>query len=1082
MAGRKDIHKIMIIGSGPIIIGQACEFDYSGSQACKALKEEGYKVVLANSNPATIMTDPEMADATYLEPLTVEMLIKIIEIERPDAILPTMGGQTGLNLATFLDKEGVLRKYGVQVIGADIQTIAIAEDRALFKSAMLDLGLKVPESVLTRSFAEGMKISGRLGFPLILRPAFTLGGTGGSIVYNFEELEEKLEYGLEASPISEVLIEQSVLGWKEVEFEVMRDHLDNVIMVTSMENLDPMGVHTGDSVVVTPVQTLSRIEYERLVSYSKRIIRKIGVVGGANIQYAVNPNSGEVSVIEVNPRVSRSSALASKATGFPIARIASKLAVGFTLKEVENQLVGNTNCFYEPNIDYCVFKVARFTFEKFQAAERVIGTSMKAVGEAMSIGRNFREALQKGIRSLEIGRFGLGCDGKDRWNIHHNFTDDEKGYIKKKISVADDERLFYLRYGMLAGLSIDEIYKLSKIDKWFLENIKQIVDLEREISHHSNIEKISFNLLEEAKKSGFSDFQLAKILNITEAEVRNERKKRNITNVYKLVDSTAGEYKAEKPYYYSTYEKYDEGRYSKNKKVVILGGGPNRIGQGIEFDYCCVHASFALREEGFESIMVNCNPETVSTDYDTSDRLYFEPVTVEDVMNILDKEKPDGVILQFGGQTPLNLAIPLQEEGVNILGTTPEAIDIAEDREKFRQLLDKLSIKQTQNATASSFIEAEKIAARIGYPVLVRPSYVLGGRAMEIVYDTEALESFMHKATAISPEHPILIDKFLEDAIEVDVDAVCDGKLCVIGGVMEHIEEAGVHSGDSAMVMPPYSVDEKVIAEIEESTKKIALDLNIKGLINIQYAVKNSEVYILEVNPRASRTIPFISKVINVPLAKVATKIMTGKTLEQQGFTKPIKPEFFAVKESVFPFARFQGIDAVLSPEMKSTGEVIGLDRSFEMAYAKSQLAAGQNLPVSGSIFISVKDKDKPLVPAIVVGFQELGFEIFASSGTGKYLLEKGVEVKVIPKVYEGERPNIVDYMKNDKISLIINTPSGKKPKSDIISIRSIAVSRNIPLITTIPCAKASLIAIKKIKEKDIGVQSIQEYHRELKK
>lgn len=1077
MPARKDIRKIMIIGSGPIIIGQACEFDYSGSQACKALKEEGYQVVLVNSNPATIMTDPEMAEHTYLEPLTVDMLNKIIDKEKPDAILPTLGGQTGLNLATFLDRAGILEKYAVEVIGADIKTIAIAEDRELFKKAMLEIGIKVPESILAYDFEKGIAIGKQLGFPLILRPAYTLGGTGGGVVYNLEELEEKLEYGLETSPINEVLIEQSVLGWKEIEFEVMRDVADNVVIVTSMENVDPMGIHTGDSTVVAPAQTLSRSEYEQMVAFSKNIIRKIGVVGGANIQYAVNPDDGEVVIIEVNPRVSRSSALASKATGFPIARIAAKLAVGFTLAEVDNQLVGSTTCFYEPTVDYCVFKIPRFTFEKFPSASTTIGTSMKAVGEAMSIGRNFREAFQKGLRSLETGRYGFGSDGKDKWERHHIFTGEEKELIKQRISVPDDERLFFIRYGMLAGLTIDEIYRLSKIDRWFLYNIKEIIDMEKELYKCGSIDNLSGEMLEKAKKNGFSDRQLAEIFGSTEKAVRETRKQKNVSGVFKPVDSTGGEYEAAKPYFYSTYERYNDGRRSEKKKVVILGGGPNRIGQGIEFDYCCVHASFALREEGYESIMVNCNPETVSTDYDTSDRLYFEPVTVEDVMNIIDREKPEGVILQFGGQTPLNLALPLQREGVNILGTSPEAVDIAEDREKFRQLLDKLSVKQTLNATATSFKQADSIAARIGYPVLVRPSYVLGGRAMEIVYDRSSLESFMQKAVDISPEHPVLIDKFLEDAIEVDVDAICDGKACTIGGVMEHIEEAGVHSGDSAMVLPPYSLAQNIISEIEESTKKIALELDIKGLINIQYAVKNDDIYILEVNPRASRTIPFISKLINVPLAKLATKIMTGKTLKQLGFTEPVQIHFFAVKESVFPFTRFPGIDATLGPEMRSTGEVIGIDKSFEMAYAKSQLAAGQKLPVSGAVFISVKDKDKPAVLPIARGFQEMSFNIYASSGTGKFLEKQGLPVQIIPKVYEGERPNVVDYMKNNKISLIINTPSGKKPKSDITSIRSIAVNRGIPLITTIAGAKATLIAIKKIKEDDITVKSIQEYH-----
>ncbi|MBN1445569.1 MAG: carbamoyl-phosphate synthase large subunit [Candidatus Omnitrophica bacterium] len=1083
MPHRKDLKKIMIIGSGPIIIGQACEFDYSGSQACKSLKEEGYEVLLVNSNPATIMTDPEMAGITYLEPLTVELLAKIIEKERPDALLPTLGGQTGLNLATFLSREGVLEKYGVEVIGADISAIAMAEDRELFKNAMTELGIEVPASALAYNLKDGLEIGKKLGFPLVLRPAYTLGGTGGSVAYNIEELEKKLEFGLDTSPISEVLIEQSVLGWKEIEFEVMRDSADSVIMVTSMENVDPMGIHTGDSIVVAPAQTLSLREYANLVNLSKKIIRKIGVVGGANIQFAVNPEDGGVVIIEVNPRVSRSSALASKATGFPIARIATKLAVGLTLEEIDNQITGKTTCFAEPTVDYCVFKIPRFTFEKFPAADKTISTSMKAVGEAMSIGRNFREALQKGLRSLETGRYGLGSDKKDVWDINHQFTGEEKELIARKISVPDDERLFYLRYGMLAGMSVDEIYGLSKIDPWFLHNIKGIIEMEKELYRYSGVNALPAGILEKAKKSGFSDRQISFIMNSSEKEVREKRKKENIASVFKPVDSVGGEYPAEKPYYYSSNEKHDSGAVQgKKKKVVILGGGPNRIGQGIEFDYCCVHASFSLREDGYESIMVNCNPETVSTDYDTSDRLYFEPITVEDVLNIVEKEKPIGVILQFGGQTPLNLAIPLQKEGINILGTSPEAIDAAEDRELFRQLLEKLSLKQTPNGTATSFEQAAAIAEKIGYPVLVRPSYVLGGRAMEIVYDRETLESFMQKAVDVSQERPVLIDKFLEDAIEVDADAICDGEECVIGGIMEHIEEAGVHSGDSAMVLPTYSLDKKIVKEIETATKKLALELKIKGLINVQYAVKNSKVYVLEVNPRASRTIPFISKVIAVPLAKLATKIMTGKKLEELGFTKEISVNYFAVKESVFPFNRFPGVDAVLGPEMRSTGEVIGMDKTFEMAYAKSQIAAGQKLPVSGTIFISVKDKDKKAVVAIAKGFQDIGFEILASSGTGKILNENGVTARIIPKVYEGERPNVVDFMKNNQISIIINTPSGKKPKKDIISIRDIAVNRNIPLITTIPGAKATMVAIKKLKENKISVKSLQEYHADLNK
>ncbi|MDD3726304.1 MAG: carbamoyl-phosphate synthase large subunit [Candidatus Ratteibacteria bacterium] len=1080
MPKRNDLKKIMIIGSGPIVIGQACEFDYSGSQACKSLKEEGYNIVLVNSNPATIMTDPEMADATYLEPLTVDVLAKIIEKEMPCALLPTLGGQTGLNLATFLAKEGVLARYGVEVIGADIDAIAMAEDRELFKKAMIEIGLKVPESVLAYNLQEGIEIGNRLGFPLVLRPAYTLGGTGGSIAYNMEEFEKKLDFALETSPIHEVLIEQSVLGWKEIEFEVMHDTDDNAIIVTSMENIDPMGMHTGDSIVVAPAQTLSTPEYENLVDLSKRVIRKIGVNGGANIQYAVNPLNGDVVIIEVNPRVSRSSALASKATGFPIARIATKLSVGYTLDEIKNQITGKTTCFAEPTVDYCVFKIPRFTFEKFPGADTTITTSMKAVGEAMSIGRNFREALQKGIRSLEIGRYGLGSDKKDRWHIDHKFTEEEKEFIVRKITIPDDERIFYIRYAILAGFSISEIYKRSAVDPWFLYNIKQIVDMEKELCRYK-LNTLPSELLTKAKRSGFSDRQLAFIFGCDEKSIREMRNKKNITAVFKPVDSVAGEFQAEKPYYYSTFEKTDVVPSTNKKKVVILGGGPNRIGQGIEFDYCCVHASFALREENYESIMVNCNPETVSTDYDTSDRLYFEPITIEDVLNVVERERPEGVILQFGGQTPLNLAISLQNEGVRILGTSPETIDIAEDRKKFKTYLEKLSLKQPPNGTATSFREAEDIADRIGYPVLVRPSYVLGGRAMEIVYDRTSLEAFMQRAVDVSSERPVLIDKFLEDAIEVDVDAICDGTLCVIGGIMEHIEEAGVHSGDSAMVLPPYSLDKKIIEEITAATKKLALELHIKGLINIQYAVKGKTVYILEVNPRASRTVPFVSKVIDVPLAKLATKIMIGKTLKELGFTEEVSVKYFAVKESVFPFIRFPGVDTVLGPEMKSTGEVIGIDTTFEMAYAKSQIAAGQKLPLSGSVFISVKDRDKKVVLPIAKGFYELGFKILASAGTGKLLKENGIEATIVPKIYEAERPNVLDYIKNNQISLIINTPSGKKPKKDITSIRSIAVGRNIPLITTIPGAKATLVAIKKLKENEISVKSIQEYHAHAK-
>ena len=1092
MPKRTDLKKILFIGSGPIIIGQACEFDYSGSQACKALKEEGYQVILVNSNPATIMTDPKMADRTYIEPLTVEILESIIERERPDALLPTLGGQIGLNLATFLAREGVLKKYGVECIGADAQAIARAETRDLFKKTMQGIGIGIPGSGLAYSVEGGMKIAEELGFPLILRPAYTMGGTGSATAYNAEELQDFLAKGIEASPIGEVLVEQSVLGWKEIEFEVMRDCVDNTIIVTSMENVDPMGVHTGDSIVVAPAQTLATAEYNNLADMCRRIIRAIGITGGgANIQFAVSPEDGRVVIIEVNPRLSRSSALASKATGIPIARIATKLAVGFTLDEIKNEITGRTSAFFEPTVDYCVFKISRFTFEKFPAADRTINTSMKSVGEAMSIGRTFKEALQKGIRSLEIGRFGLGADGKDK-----NLSPEE---IRDGLRVPNSDRLFYVRYAFQQGISAGEIFNLSKIDPWFLDQIKEIVEIEEEISRSLRGAKPRGNpkrdcfaeyarndtmkvVLRRAKEAGFSDRQIAFLSGRSEMNIRRMRKELKIKPAFKLVDTCAGEFEVEKPYYYSAYEANDESRATKKKKVVILGGGPNRIGQGIEFDYCCVHASYALREEGYESIMVNCNPETVSTDYDTSDRLYFEPLTLEDVLNVIEIEKPVGVIVQFGGQTPLNLALGLMKQGVKIMGTSPDSIDLAEDRKRFSRLLKKISLAQAPNGTAFSVEEAQKIAGRIGYPVLVRPSYVLGGRAMELVYDDQVLAEFMVIAAQVSPDHPVLIDKFLEDALEIDVDGICDGKNVVVAGIMEHIEEAGIHSGDSAMVLPPYGLPKEIIAEIREATRKLALELKVCGLLNIQYALKGDKLYVLEVNPRASRTVPFVSKAIGVPLANLATKLMLGKTLPELGFTKEVKPGHFAVKESVFPFARFPGVDAVLGPEMKSTGEVMGIDASFELAYAKSQLAAGQTLPLSGQIFLSVRDKDKPVLLPIARGFHQLGFELSASSGTAGFLEKHGVPVKVVPKVYEGSRPNVVDLIKDKKIALIINTPSGKRPRRDITSMRAVAVSRNIPLVSTMPGAKATLLAIKALKEGDLKVKTLHEYHSDLKK
>ncbi|MBN2831521.1 MAG: carbamoyl-phosphate synthase large subunit [Candidatus Omnitrophica bacterium] len=1089
MPRRKDIKKVLMIGSGPIVIGQACEFDYSGSQACKALREEGYFTILINSNPATIMTDPGMADVTYIEPLTVEMVTKIIAKERPDAILATLGGQTGLNLAFFLMKRGILKKYGVESIGASVSAISCAEDRELFKKAMQEIRVDVPKSGIATSLEEGMKIGLSIGFPLILRPAYTLGGSGGSIAYNREELEKFLVKGLETSPVHQILVEQSILGWKEIEFEVMRDASDNVIMITSMENVDPMGVHTGDSIVVAPAQTLTAEEYNNFVNLSKRIIRRIGVTGGgANIQFAQNPKNGNIVIIEVNPRLSRSSALASKATGFPIARVATKLAVGYTLPEVMNQITGKTTSFFEPTVDYCVFKICRFTFEKFPCAQRVLNTSMKAVGEAMSIGRNFKEAFQKGIRSMEISRFGFGCDGKDK------VTDEElkkssNGLIKlirDKIRVPNDERIFYIRYALKAGLSVEEICSLSNIDRWFVDNMKELVEIEGEVfkcrNNKSDEEiKLPLGLLRKAKENGFSDRQLAFILNSKEGKVRDLRKKQNIKAVYKLVDTCAGEVAAKQPYYYSTYETADEARPSKNKKVIILGGGPNRIGQGIEFDYCCCHAAYALKEEGIDSIMVNCNPETVSTDYDTSDRLYFEPLTFEDIMNIIELEKPFGVIVQFGGQTPLNLAVSLLKAGVNILGTSAESIDIAEDRKRFKHMLHKLGLLQPDNGTAFNFEEAKEVAKKIGYPVLVRPSYVLGGRAMEIAYDEEALEKFIKDAAEVSGEHPVLIDKFLEDAIEVDVDLIGDGETFVIGGILEHIEYAGVHSGDAAMSLPTYTLSEDSLHKIRKATYEMANELSLVGLMNIQYAVKDDKVYVLEVNPRASRTIPFVSKAIGVPLAEIATKVLLGKNLKDLGFTKEIIPKHVSIKESVFPFNRFPGVDVILGPEMKSTGEVMGIDKDFGRAYIKSQLAAGQKLPRKGNIFISVRDRDKRQVIFVAKKLVDLGFNIYASTGTAQALDKSGIKVKVLPKIAEG-RPNILDLMKDGKVQLVINTPSGRIPRQDEIKIRSHVILYNIPYTTSISAAQATVSGIEVLLKNDLEVKSLQAYHKKRKK
>ena len=1068
MPKRTDIKKIMIIGAGPIVIGQACEFDYSGSQACKALREEGYGVVLINSNPATIMTDPELAHRTYIEPITPEMCAKIIEKERPDALLPTLGGQTALNTAVKLAEMGVLEKYKVEVIGANIASIKMAEERDLFKQAMEKAGLDVPKSGFAHNMEEARATMEKVGLPVIIRPSFTLGGTGSGIAYNIDEFEQVAKLGLELSPVSEILIEENLTGWKEYELEVMRDKKDNVVIICSIENFDPMGVHTGDSITVAPAQTLTDREYQNLRDQSIAVIRAIGVeTGGSNIQFAVNPDTGRIVIIEMNPRVSRSSALASKATGFPIAKFAAKLAVGYTLDEIPNDITKETPASFEPSIDYCVIKIPRFTFEKFPDAEPVIGTSMKSVGETMAIGRTFKEALQKGLRSLEIGRAGLGADGKDE-------IDQEM--LNNKLTIPNPDRIFYVKHALQTGMSMDEIFELSKIDRWFLQNMKEIIDEEKVIRGLGKKVLDDKEALYKAKQFGFSDKQLAYLTGETPEEVRKKRKELGVAAVYKLVDTCAAEFEAYTPYYYSTYETECEVRSSQKKKIMILGGGPNRIGQGIEFDYCCVHASFAIREEGLESIMVNSNPETVSTDYDTSDRLYFEPVTVEDVLNIVDKEKPDGVIVQFGGQTPLNIALALEKAGVPIIGTSPASIDRAEDRKRFAAMLRKLKLNQPPNGTATSKIEAKKIANRIGYPVLVRPSYVLGGRAMRLVYGEDELEDFMQNAVKVSPEHPILVDKFLDDAIEVDVDCVSDGKQTMICGIMEHIEEAGIHSGDSACSIPPYSLSKSVVETIKKKPYAMAKELKVIGLMNTQFAIKGGKVYVLEVNPRASRTVPFVSKATGIPWAKVATKVMLGKSLKEQKISE-VEVRHFSVKEAVFPFNRFPGVDAILGPEMKSTGEVMGIDDDFGSAFMKSQIAAGQRLPLEGKVFVSVKDKDKRSIVYIVKHLVDLGCKIVATPGTADVLKKSGIEVQEVYRIGDG-RPDITDLIKNNEINLIINTPSEiKKQKQDESKIRFSAVVQGIPLVTTISGAQATINGIEAAKKKGFGVKALQDYH-----
>ena len=1067
MPKRNDLKKILLIGSGPIVIGQACEFDYSGSQACKALREEGYSIVLVNSNPATIMTDPEMADRTYIEPITPEAVAKIIARERPDALLPTLGGQTGLNTAVTLAESGVLKEYNVEMIGASLDVIHKAEDREKFRHAIEKIGLRMPRSGFARSMPEVMKIAEEIGFPLIIRASFTLGGTGSGVAYNREELIDIAKSGLDASMISEVMIEESVLGWKEYELEVMRDKSDNVVIICSIENFDAMGVHTGESITVAPAQTLTDREYQTMRDAAIAIMREIGVeTGGSNVQFAVHPQTGEMIVVEMNPRVSRSSALASKATGFPIAKIAAKLAVGYTLDEIPNDITRETMASFEPTIDYCVVKIPRWTFEKFPETEDFLTTSMKSVGETMAIGRTFKEALQKAVRSLEIGRFGFGQDlPEDR--------QEREALLKGKLIKPNSLRLFYIAEALKDGMTLNDVYDITKIDPWFLHQIQNILEAEDELKNSEPTPE----LLRAAKEMGFSDRALSAFWMKTEQEIRDWRKKEDIFPVYKLVDTCAAEFEAYTPYYYSTYEKENESRPSAKKKVAIIGGGPNRIGQGIEFDYCCVHASFALREECIESIMINSNPETVSTDYDTSDKLFFEPVTLEDVLHIIQTEKPDGVIVQFGGQTPLNLARGLEAAGVPIVGTSPTSIDRAENRDRFQEIVHKLHLNQPENDTAMDVGQALVAAGRIGYPVLVRPSYVLGGRSMEIIYDPETLKSFMAKALLVSPGHPVLIDKFLEDAVEVDVDAISDGRTTVVAGIMEHIEEAGIHSGDSACVLPPLTLSRSLMDRIEEQTKMLAAELNVVGLMNIQYAVKDGTLYVLEVNPRASRTVPFVSKAIGVPLAKLATKVMLGKSLEELGFTKTIKPKHISVKEAVFPFNRFPEADVGLGPEMKSTGEVMGIDESFGLAFAKSQMAAGFRVSASGSVFISVHDDHKNRIVNVARLFDQLGYRILATSGTAKYLGQQGIGATVVNKVSEG-RPHVIDYIKNGDIQMVINTSVGRKSSRDAYHIRRGALAYNILYTTTLAGARALAEAAKAMNHQDWNVCSLQEYHK----
>ena len=1078
MPRRDDLHKILLIGSGPIVIGQACEFDYSGTQACKALREEGYEVVLVNSNPATIMTDPGMADRTYIEPLTWEVVTKIIEIERPDALLPTLGGQTALNLAMELAQHGVLEKYGVEMIGASPEVIEKAENRQQFKQAMEKIGLEVCRGDTVHNLQEARALVQQIGLPCVIRPSFTMGGSGSAIAYNRGEFDQLVTRGLESSPVCEVLIEESIIGWKEYEMEVMRDADDNVVIICSIENFDPMGVHTGDSITVAPAQTLTDKEYQRMRDASLAVIREIGVeTGGSNIQFATHPDTGRMIVIEMNPRVSRSSALASKATGFPIAKIAAKLAVGYRLHELPNDITRETMACFEPTIDYVVTKVPRFAFEKFPEADATLTTQMKSVGETMAIGRTFKESFQKALRGLEVGSFGFGCDAKDRWGTADQPGRDE---IRVRLSTPGDERVWFIRYAFKSGMSIDDVHQLTHIDPWFFRHLYEIVQLEGVLRAHESIDTVSDELLRRAKQYGFSDRQLSTIWDSNEIDIRQTRKSRGVVATYKAVDTCAAEFEAYTPYFYSTYEDEDEtpAKPAGQKRIMILGGGPNRIGQGIEFDYCCCHASFALREMGIQSIMVNSNPETVSTDYDTSDLLFFEPLTTEDVLNICDRVQPDGVIVQFGGQTPLNLARALASAGVPIIGTSVDTIEDAEDREKFQQLLKRLGLEQPANGIARTMAQARTEAAKIGFPALVRPSFVLGGRAMEICYDQIQLERFVAEAFIVAQGQPVLIDRFLEDAIEVDVDAISDGQQVVVAGIMEHIEEAGIHSGDSACVIPPYSLQGPILNEIREATYALARKLRVVGLMNIQYAIKREDghqkLYVLEVNPRASRTVPFVSKATGMPVAKIAAKVMAGMTLAELGCETELIPSHVSIKESVFPFRKFVGVDIVLGPEMRSTGEVMGTSERFSIAFAKSQLAAGTVLPSEGTIFISVAPPAKEHMVGLAKRLAAMGYKLMATDGTARRLEEAGIQVQQVKKLQEGQ-PNLLDYLVDGAIQLIMNTPSGKGARTDEGKIRSAAVARGVPCITTIQAADAAVRAMEALRNEEITVQALQD-------